>query len=322
MGLALSCYIPSLDSQKTEAILRRTATSFRGTPPLTPILYDLNNTAYAAAPPRGAVGLLRERVPLLCWLLTGPRTISSRARHVVSTWGRRCNRLLLMSSSRQGAAVELSVAEERKALWAKTKAALVELHAKHLTKYEWFLKADDDTYVIVENLRFFLLDKDPSQPLYFGYPFRVIVPGGYVSGGAGYVLSREALRRVVEQGLMQGRCRPDGSSPEDAELGRCLKNVGAIRVETRDVLGRNRFFPLAIEHFLAASALPRTWWIWRYSMYPVQTGKNCCSDTAVAFHYVRPQSMYLFEYLLYHAQVLGGPDERIHLRQQPPPPEL
>ena len=60
---------------------------------------------------------------------------------------------------------------------------------------DWFLKADDDTYTIVENLRFLLEDKNSSTPVYFGHKFKPYVEQGYFSGGAGYVLSKEALVR-------------------------------------------------------------------------------------------------------------------------------
>ncbi|XP_037529298.1 glycoprotein-N-acetylgalactosamine 3-beta-galactosyltransferase 1 [Rhipicephalus sanguineus] len=168
---------------------------------------------------------------------------------------------------------------------------------------------------------YFLLDKDPSQALYFGYPFRTIVPKGYMSGGAGYVLSREALRRVVEQGMMQGKCRADGAGSEDAELGRCLMHVGVPPGDTRDALGRDRFFPLHVERYFWQDTLPYHWWIWKYAKYPVRLGWNCCSDTAVAIHYTKPEGMYLFEFFVYHVRVLGGLDERVHPRH-PPIPEL
>lgn len=60
---------------------------------------------------------------------------------------------------------------------------------------DWFLKADDDTYVIVENLRYFLSRQNTTNPVYFGHKFKRHVKEGYMSGGAGYVLSKEALDR-------------------------------------------------------------------------------------------------------------------------------
>ena len=40
-------------------------------------------------------------------------------------------------------------------------------------------QADDDTYVIVENLRYFLSNKNSSEPIFFGHHFKTIVKQGY-----------------------------------------------------------------------------------------------------------------------------------------------
>ncbi|GMT12211.1 hypothetical protein PFISCL1PPCAC_3508, partial [Pristionchus fissidentatus] len=35
--------------------------------------------------------------------------------------------------------------------------------------FEWYVKADDDTFFILENLRSYLRKFDPNEPYYFGY---------------------------------------------------------------------------------------------------------------------------------------------------------
>jgi glycoprotein-N-acetylgalactosamine 3-beta-galactosyltransferase len=56
--------------------------------------------------------------------------------------------------------------------------------------------------------------------MYFGCRFKPYVKQGYMSGGAGYVLSREALKRFVEQALPdKKKCRQDHGGSEDVEMG-------------------------------------------------------------------------------------------------------
>jgi glycoprotein-N-acetylgalactosamine 3-beta-galactosyltransferase len=100
-------------------------------------------------------------------------------------------------------AVKIHVPENPRFLTQKCIKSLLYLYERHLEDGDWFLKADDDTYVIVENLRYLLSFYDPDVPWMTGHHLRVPQPGmgkGYFSGRAGYVMSRAALKKFVEEG--------------------------------------------------------------------------------------------------------------------------
>lgn len=111
----------------------------------------------------------------------------------------------------------------------------------------------------------------PSDPVYFGRRFKPYIRQGYMSGGAGYVLSREALNRFVLTAMHDSRrCRRDVVGVEDVEMGECLAAVGVAAGDSRDEHGRERFHPFPPDIHLVRGSVPRDNWYWEYNYYPAR----------------------------------------------------
>ncbi|XP_068151030.1 glycoprotein-N-acetylgalactosamine 3-beta-galactosyltransferase 1-like isoform X2 [Drosophila tropicalis] len=251
---------------------------------------------------------LYSEVKILCWIMTNPANHQKKARHVKRTWGKRCNKLIFMSSAKDDEldAVALPIGEGRNNLWGKTKEAYKYIYANHINEADWFLKADEDTYTIVENMRYMLYPYNPETPVYFGCKFKPYVKQGFMSGGAGYVLSKEAVKRFVTEAIPNPKlCKQNNTGAEDIEIGKCLENVKVLAGDSRDSSGRGRFFPfLPIDH-LIPSLINKQLWYEQYIFHKTDEGLGCCSDNAISFHYVSPNQMYVLDYHIYHLWPYG-----------------
>ena len=71
---------------------------------------------------------------IVCWIATYPANHYSKAIHVSKTWGKRCDKLIFMSSEEDEnlPSVNLQIPENRKNLWMKTRAGF-----KYVFEHHW-----------------------------------------------------------------------------------------------------------------------------------------------------------------------------------------
>ncbi|KAH8294511.1 hypothetical protein KR044_013468, partial [Drosophila immigrans] len=263
------------------------------------------------APNEPLASHLEREVRVLCWVLTTPKYHKSRAVHVLRTWGRRCNKIYFMTSEPDDEleTIILTKPDKYQVLWGKTKEAFTYIYEHKRHEADWFMKADDDTYVFVENLRHMLYPYSPDEPIYFGYNYKLFnTPeknATYMSGGSGYVLSREALRLFVHGLNDSSKCRPQDDSAEDVEAGACLFHVGVAGGDSRDSKLLNRFYPLMPYTALMSHYSAMDFWLFKYSYYNPRSCVDCLSEYPVAFHYVPPEDLYTFDYVSYMFDLYG-----------------
>ena len=183
---------------------------------------------------------LYDKVRVLCWIQTYDGNLWSKAIHVKNTWAKRCNTVLFMSDSNDTSfpAIGLGTGLGRKYLIAKAKRAFDYIYQNHLSDADWFLKADPDTYIIMENMRYFLSGQNPEEAHFFGYPYKVIVNSGYAAGGPSYVWSKEALRRFAAR---DNKTCPWEEGSEDVGTGFCMEHLNVTLLDTRDSKNKTRF---------------------------------------------------------------------------------
>ncbi|XP_075253442.1 glycoprotein-N-acetylgalactosamine 3-beta-galactosyltransferase 1-like [Convolutriloba macropyga] len=240
---------------------------------------------------------------ILCVVITYPENLEKRTKFVNETWTRQCNKTIFVSDEHNGEFPTIKVTDQKgkSELWAKSRNAIELLYYKYLNKFDWFFKAEDDTYVVMDNLRKFLYFKDSSKLEWYG---KAMINGSdnsiYPHGGAGYAFGSKALKQLVEVGFKNGpNCPKDSvSSPNyDVYLGSCLTNSGIELIkDCFDSHGRELFHPLSFQDEFAL-AWDKSNYFYKNSLNKVATEK-CCSSESVSFHKVIGREQLFMDYFI------------------------
>jgi glycoprotein-N-acetylgalactosamine 3-beta-galactosyltransferase len=127
-----------------------------------------------------------KEMKILCFLMTDSSHHPTKVKAVWDTWGTKCDKIVIASNMTDPSigAVQMKSDSSYSNLWHKLEETLHYICDQYLDEYDWFVKVDDDSYIIMENLRQFLSnvndDDDHEKPLIYGrrysYPPLVDLP--------------------------------------------------------------------------------------------------------------------------------------------------
>ncbi|KAL5280833.1 C1GALT1.2 family protein [Megaselia abdita] len=249
---------------------------------------------------------LYRNVRILC-LVTTFVNHKTKAKFIKETWGSRCNHIIFLSPKSIDSFETLvmpGAKEGRSYLWHSIREGLKYVHVKYMNKFDFVIKTDDNTYVVMENLRYLLETESPNEPKAFGFKYK---DQDVVYLSSVQILSRETVKRFALKAYPdESLCRTGEIWDSDIELGRCLKNIGVEFGETLDSEGKERVFPFSPRHHM----LPETMVKGKNNSYVAKAmrrkdGLGSLSDYSVSFHSLYEHSQILFEYLIYHLRPYG-----------------
>ncbi|KAL3937779.1 MAG: hypothetical protein SGBAC_007177 [Bacillariaceae sp.] len=274
----------------------------------------------------------RTSPKILCFIMSHSKSLT-KISAVQKTWGRKCDRLLIASNETDPTigAVKMISDASYLGLWTKLNETMTYIWNEFgAEQFDWVLKADDDTFVIMENLKEYLslprittnqpaihgrrfsspkykhLERDEyftsPQNADFGKRFYAKInrdaPVIYNHGGSGYVMNMGYVKKFVE--VMHGPDTVHGTPAEDMAHGVVMAYQDLWPTNTRDELGRERFHPKD----------PRTMFsmpedkfrLFNDNHQPtggLSLGVDCCSEKSITFHHIKPKNMIALERVFY-----------------------
>ncbi|XP_006003899.1 C1GALT1-specific chaperone 1 [Latimeria chalumnae] len=238
---------------------------------------------------------LSQSIRVYCIVLTKPRDLAFWAA-AKETWTKHCDKVEFYSS--ENVKVFDSIDLKTEDVWLMMRRAYKHAYEKNKNDYNWFFLVRPSTFAIVENLKYFLLNKDPMQPFYIGH----VVKSGeleYVDIEGGIVLSVEALRKFISVLNDSGKCPEQGSMlwklSGEKQLALCLKNTGTVAENAEDSEGKEVFNTKSVSTLIQDAI----------SQKSKQIVEGCCSDVAITFNGLNPNHMHVMMYGVYRLRAYG-----------------
>ncbi|CAF2401082.1 unnamed protein product [Rotaria sp. Silwood2] len=253
-------------------------------------------------------GLKEQRAPsIFCFVLSANDRHLTSSRAIVYSWAKRCDRFYFVTRL-QNTSTELMMLEhfENTSDIKSTTIAQITFDvlsylqdAELFFSYQWFLRASDDSFVIMPNLRRLVIQLDNEEihrPLAcVGDVEQMYEKYNIATTGSVMLFNRLAINRLTET---------DNSEDDEqyAERQKCLTNM-IYDHEFVSCIKQSRIIINPVNDYLILSQNLST-----YKM-DKRLKDTCCSPNTVAFRSSNETDMYKFEFLYHRLDALSKINE-------------
>ncbi|XP_066505754.1 C1GALT1-specific chaperone 1 [Hoplias malabaricus] len=236
---------------------------------------------------------LTQQVQVYCVIMVTPKILVYWAT-ANDTWSKHCDKSVFYSSESAKALEAIDLQEQDE--WVRLRKAIT--HAfENAAGLRWFFIAKPTIFAIIENLKYLVLVKKPSEPFYIGH----VQKSGeleYVEYESGIVLSYEAMRRLVEVFKDEEKCperRALWKMSEEKQLATCLKFSGVFAENGEDAQGKELFNKKTVSTLISESM----------NQNPSDVVEACCSDMAITFSGMSANQMQVMMFGVYRLRPYG-----------------
>tara|TARA_B110000003_G_scaffold223713_1_gene224160 strand:- start:5143 stop:5874 length:732 start_codon:yes stop_codon:yes gene_type:complete len=214
---------------------------------------------------------------------------------IEQTWGARCDLLLFIDQDTEGMRIDWD--DNYGALARKSHQVWTLIHRKYGEQFDFFMKADFDTYILMENMIKYLGSFDHRQPYYLGKQLLHPKFGPFVAGAA-VVMSQAALSMLYAATSRDSEsCSEEYfatfGGQDDLALGVCLQTIGIYPQNSRTLANEERFMVFDVDYMYDTTSSGVTSQQWYMNMsFNTVFGRGCCSEDAIVFHMVARADLY------------------------------
>ncbi|CEF65409.1 Glycoprotein-N-acetylgalactosamine 3-beta-galactosyltransferase 1 [Strongyloides ratti] len=275
------------------------------------------------------INVKRTEYPkILCVIFSHPTKETSTLNHIIRTWLAHCDKALFITTTGEKfhdkgeggkkmriEVIKISSEGGRMDILRKTIKSFKIIYSKFFNnttkqEYDWLLKVNDNSFVVIENLKKFLKNKNKNENIYYGYNSnfnkinkKKLLNKKYISGGSGYVISKNGIKNIFEnkKNFLENCNEKIVNGYEDIIIGICFKKLGIKGGNSRDENGFETFLPPVVKKKYNLNLLKHEE---MFNLFP--GNKYECqrmSQYPISFHNIVSENFYILNYIFYKSKV-------------------